>query len=151
VRAGSRHAEQIDTPDVEAVRFDWHDESTWMPALEDMDGVYLVKPESEDVAEVVGRFMVQMASSGVNRLVLLSECAADTRAEDLPERRVELLVQASELNWTILRPNWMMQDLVDEGFFGADVRDRRVIAMTTGGQAMAWIDPTTSARLRQRR
>lgn len=140
VRAASRHPEQLGLDRIEATRFDWHDESTWGSALAGVDGVYLVKPHSADVVEVVSKFLVAMKAAGASRLVLLSECAAQTRSDDVTERHVELVVEASDLEWTILRPSWFMQDIVDEAFFGLLVRDDRIIVMTTGGSAIAWID-----------
>lgn len=140
VRAASRSPEQLDPTGAEAVRFDWHEDETWGPAVEGAEAVFLVKPESADVADVVGRFLDVASASGVSRLVLLSECAAQTRSSDHPERRVEQLVEASDLEWTIVRPSWFMQDIVDDHFFGGLVRDHQMIVMTTGGSATAWID-----------
>ncbi|WP_158691373.1 NAD(P)H-binding protein [Amycolatopsis nivea] len=140
VRAASRTPEQLDAPGADPTRFDWHDESTWGPALETVDGVYLVKPESSDVVEVVGRFLGAMKAVGAARLVFLSESATQTRSDDITERHVERVVEASGLQWTILRPSWYMDDIVDAEFFGSMVRDDRIIVMTTGGSATAWID-----------
>ncbi|WLW56999.1 NAD(P)H-binding protein [Streptomyces sp. YU58] len=140
VRAASRNPEQLDVTGADTERFDWHDESTWGPALDGVDGVYLVKPESADVVKVVGRFLDAVKAVRATRLVFLSECAAQTRPGDVTERQVELAVESSDLEWTILRPSWFMQDIVDEYFFGPMVRDDRIIVMTTGGSATAWID-----------
>lgn len=140
VRAASRNPERLDTERADPARFDWDDESTWGPALEGVDGVYLVQPTSADVVEVVGRFLDAMKAARATRLVFLSECAAQTRPDDITERQVELVVESSDLEWTILRPSWFMQDIVDEYFFGPMVRDDRIIVMTTGGSATAWID-----------
>lgn len=140
VRAASRRPELLDFEGVDPVRFDWHDESTWSRALDGVDAVYLVKPQSTDVVELVGRFLVAMSAAGAGRLVFLSECATQTRNDDIVERHAERLVEACELEWTILRPSWFMDDIVDEEFFGPMVRDDRVIVMTTGGAATAWID-----------
>lgn len=140
VRAASRNPEQLVVEGVDSARFDWHDESTWGPALEGIDAVYLVKPHSEDVVEVIGRFVDAMKDAGAGRLLLLSECAAQTRSSDITERHAERVVQASDLEWTILRPSWFMEDIVDEDFFGPMVRNDRIIVMTTGGSAIAWID-----------
>lgn len=140
VRAASRHPERLDVESADPVFFDWHDESTWGPVLEGVDAVYLVKPESTAVVEVVGRFLDAMDAAGVGRLVFLSECGTQNRPDDITERHVERVVEASELEWTILRPSWYMEDIVDEGFFGPMVRNDRVIVMTTGGSATAWID-----------
>ncbi|WP_281289212.1 NAD(P)H-binding protein [Leekyejoonella antrihumi] len=140
VRAASRTPEKLDLEEVYRVRFDWHDESTWGPAIEGIEGVYLVKPESADVVEVVGRFLEEVKTAGVVRVVLLSEGATQTRPDHIAERHVERVVEASDLEWTILRPSWYMDDLVDEDFFGTMIRNDRVIVMTTGGSATAWID-----------
>lgn len=140
VRAASRNPERLPITGAEPAKFDWHDESTWGPALEGVVAAYLVKPESADVVDVVGRFLGALAAVGAHRLVLLSECAAHTRADDRPERAVERLVESSRLDWTILRPSWFMQDIVDDHFFGAMVRQDRKLVMTTGGSATAWID-----------
>lgn len=140
VRAASRTPGQIVLQNAEPIRFDWHDETTWGPALNGVDGVYLVKPSSDDVSELVGRFLDSMKTAGADRLVFLSECGTQSRSDDIAERRAERLVEASGLAWTILRPSWYMEDIVDDHFFGPMVRDNHMIVMTTGGSAIAWID-----------
>ncbi|MFJ1472514.1 NAD(P)H-binding protein [Massilia orientalis] len=140
VLAASRTPEQFDIHGVGCVRFDWNDVSTWLPALENVDGVYLVKPQSGQVVEIVTRFLALMKTVGTIRLVMLSECAAQTRSDDITERQVEIAVEASGLEWTILRPNWYMEDIVDGVFFGAMIRNKRTIVMTTGGASIAWVD-----------
>lgn len=140
IRAASRTPGRSVDRGVEPVLFDWDDETTWGAALNGADGVYLVKPSSEDVTEVVGRFLSAMEAAGTGRLVFLSECGTQSRPDEIAERRVERLVEASALKWTILRPSWYMEDIVDEYFFGPTVRNERRIVMTTGGSAIAWID-----------
>lgn len=140
VRAASRRPEQLGIGGADPTRFDWDDESSWGPALEGVDGVYLVKPQSPDVVEVVAKFLDSMKAAGAGQVVLLSECAAQTRSGDITERHVELVVEASDLEWTILRPSWYMEDIVDDEFFGPMIRNDRIIVMTTGGSAIAWID-----------
>lgn len=140
VRAASRKREQLGIEGVESARFDWDDESTWNLALDGISSVYLVKPQSAQVVEIVSRFLDAMKAAGARRVVLLSECAAQTRPDDVTERRVERVVEATDLEWTILRPSWYMEDLVDDEFFGPMVRNDRIIVMTTGGSSTAWID-----------
>jgi uncharacterized protein YbjT (DUF2867 family)/ketosteroid isomerase-like protein len=140
VRAASRKPEQLDIEGADPTRFDWDDESTWGPALKGIDGVYLVKPQSVNVVEIVARFLDSMKAASAGRLVLLSECAAQTRSDEITERHVERVVETSGLEWTILRPSWYMEDIVDDEFFGGMVRNERIIVMTTGGSATAWIE-----------
>ncbi len=140
VKAASRNPEEVSGEYGVPTKFDWLDSSTWRSALAGIDAVYLVKPESEDVVEIVTEFLHAMEDADVRRLVLLSECATHTRSEEVTERRVELAVEATNLEWTILRPSWFMQDMIDEDFFGPMIRDGGVIVMTTGGSAIGWID-----------
>lgn len=140
VKAASRNPSAAAQEGIVPVLFDWDDRSTWSAALQGVDAVYLVKPESEEVIAVVRDFLQLAEDSGVAKVVLLSEIAAETRAEAADERRVERDIEQSNLDYAILRPNWFMQDLVDGRFFGDLIRQDGIIVMTTGGAAMSWID-----------
>jgi ketosteroid isomerase-like protein len=96
---------------------------------------------------LVSDFVESMADAGVPKLVLLSECAAQTRTVEVAERAVELAIQSSEIAWTILRPSWYMQDLINESFFGPMIRDEGQLVMTTGGERIAWIDARDVGRV----
>lgn len=141
VRAATRDPAGFDgATGATAVYFDWNDRLSWAAALEGADGVYLIKPESEGVADLVSEFLSEMALAGASRLVLHSEVAAETRSATDEERHVELVVEQSDLEWTIIRPNWFVQDLTDEHFFGGMIRDQGIMAMTTEGSGISWID-----------
>ncbi|GAA3299974.1 NAD(P)H-binding protein [Glutamicibacter nicotianae] len=141
VRAATRNSEAFDgTSNATVVRFDWNDRQTCSAALDGADGVYLIKPESESATDLVSEFLAEMTRAGASRLVLHSEDAAKTRSATDEERRVELVVEQSEFDWTIIRPNWFIQDLDDQYFFGGMIRDKGIIAMTTGGAGVSWID-----------
>src|SRR5829696_4996291 len=91
VRVGSRHGQP---------RFDWHDRSTWGPALDDTSAAYLAY--SPDIgftgaADIVGDLARTAVDAGVRRLVLLSG-----RGEEGAQRG-ERLVQSSGADWTIVR------------------------------------------------
>lgn len=88
----------------------------------------------------MSEFVVEMARGGISRLVLHSEVAAETRSELDEERRGELVIARSDLDWTIIRPNWFVQDLDDDHFFGEVIRDKGAMVMTTGGASISWID-----------
>lgn len=104
VRRGSRSA---------AIPFDWNDRSTWAPALEGVQAVYVVY--SPDLAvpaapEAIESFTALAKESGVQRLVLLSG-----RGEE-EAQRCEGIVQRAGLEWTIVRASWFAQNF-DEGAF----------------------------------
>lgn len=103
VRGGSRSA----TPP-----FDWQDRDTWAPAIENVRAAYvtfypdLAVPAAPAAIEA---FVELAARQGVRRLVLLSG-----RGED-EAQRCEQIVQASGLEWTIIRSSWFAQNW-SEGF-----------------------------------
>src|SRR5215203_1477852 len=91
--------------------FDWGDEATWVPALRDVESVYV--SYNPDLAvpgavAVVRSFAKLAARSGVQRLVLLSG-----RGEPEAER-AERVVQEAGVQWTILRSTWFMQNFSED-------------------------------------
>lgn len=123
-------------------RFDWADESTWRPAVEGMDSLYLVKPPPNgaiaDVAGTIAAFLE--AAPLIRRVVLLSEIGAGTRAEHLDERRVERVIENGAFDWTILRPHWFMQNFSDPNYYLSQLRDECDLRVPTGGQAVSFVD-----------
>lgn len=104
VRRASRSGE---TP------FDWDDPSTWSAALAGVGAAYVVY--SPDLAvpaapDAITRFCELAKAQGVQRLVLLSG-----RGEE-EAQRCERIVQASGLEWTVVRASWFAQNF-DEGAF----------------------------------
>jgi len=144
VRVGSRFGEPP---------FDWEDHATWAPALHDVGSVYLTYYPDLAVPGAVDtvRSLVELAvARGVQRLVLLSG-----RGED-EAQRAEEVVQASGVDWTIVRSSWFNQNFsenylldavlggevvlpagdVGEPFIDADdIADVAVAALTEDGHA----------------
>ncbi len=102
VRVGSRSGEPP---------FDWEDEAMWVPALRDVESVYISYYPDLAVpgaVAVVHSFTKLATRSGVQRLVLLSG-----RGEPEAER-AERAVQEAGLQWTILRSTWFMQNFSED-------------------------------------
>ena len=93
--------------------FDWNDRSTWSAALDGAGAAYVVYspdlavPEAPDA---IAAFSELAKELGVGRLVLLSG-----RGEE-EAQRAERIVQASGLEWTVVRASWFAQNF-DEGAF----------------------------------
>ena len=108
VRIGARSA---------SPSFDWTDEATWAPVLENVDRIYvcyqpdLAVPGSVDV---ISRFSSLAVGAGIKRLVLLSG-----RGEDEAEA-AERALMASGADWTIIRGSWFFENF-DEGFLAEGV------------------------------
>lgn len=106
VRIGSRAAS---TP------FDWSDTSTWKAALDNVASVYL--SYAPDLAvpgatDTIREFVSQAIATGVKRLVLLSG-----RGEE-EAQACERIVQETDLEWTIVRASWFMQNFSEGEFTG---------------------------------
>ncbi|NJR66936.1 MAG: NmrA family transcriptional regulator [Leptolyngbyaceae cyanobacterium CRU_2_3] len=104
VRIGSRVAEPP---------FDWDQPDSWGQALAGVKATYVTY--QPDIAvpgalETVQAFFAQAIASGVEKLVLLSG-RGEVEAE-----QAEQALQATSVDWTILRSSWFCQNF-SEGFF----------------------------------
>jgi uncharacterized protein YbjT (DUF2867 family) len=99
-----------------ALRFDWHDESTWAPSLDGSSGVFIVGPGSaSDWSPLLSRFLDMAAAAGVERAVLLSARGV----EFLPDgavARAEAALQRGHVPWVILRPTHFAQNFTEAMF-----------------------------------
>lgn len=98
-----------------APAFDWNDATTWEAALENISAVYL--SYAPDLAvpgatDTVRRFVAKAIDTGVKRLVLLSG-----RGEE-EAQACERIVQESDLEWTVVRASWFMQNFSEGEFTG---------------------------------
>ncbi|HEV7305672.1 NAD(P)H-binding protein [Ensifer sp.] len=97
--------------------FDWTDEATWAPVLENVDRIYvcfqpdLAVPGS---VEIIRRFSNLAIGVGIKRMVLLSG-----RGEDEAEA-AEHALQASGAECTIIQASWFFENF-DEGFLADGV------------------------------
>ncbi|WP_435065137.1 SDR family oxidoreductase [Halobaculum sp. EA56] len=169
VRAGVRDPEGVPAEIAaagEAVAFDFTKPETWGPALADVDGVFLVRPPGVDgddvgaVAEAAGRV-------GVDRVAYLSALGAG-RNPLVPHHRIEQRVVAADVEHTLLRASFFMQNLLevhrrdiverDEVFVPAgrgrtslvdarDVGEAAAVALTESGHANRAYDLTGPAAL----
>ncbi|WP_293680792.1 MULTISPECIES: NAD(P)H-binding protein [unclassified Spirosoma] len=103
VRVGSRSAE---------IPFDWLDQSTWTPVLQDINTVYIAYQPDLAVPGAVDaiRDFTQLAvNNGVQHFVLLSG-----RGEPEAQECEQVVIQ-SGVDWTILRSSWFCQNF-SEGY-----------------------------------
>jgi uncharacterized protein YbjT (DUF2867 family) len=104
VRIGSRSG---------APRFDWDERGTWPEALESVRAAYVAyHPDlaMPGAAAAITAFTELAVASGTRRLVLLSG-----RGEPEAER-CERIVQASGVDWTIVRASWFAQNFSESHF-----------------------------------
>jgi uncharacterized protein YbjT (DUF2867 family) len=96
--------------------FDWEDHTTWVPALQSVDSVYvtyypdLAAPGS---VETVRSFAKLAVENGVRRLVLLSG-RGEPEAERAELALREVVDAKAGAEWTILRSTWFMQNFSED-------------------------------------
>jgi uncharacterized protein YbjT (DUF2867 family) len=126
VRIGSRSGEPP---------FDWHDPTTWAPAIRDVKAAYVTwYPEIalKGAADVVRAFAEVAVANGVRHLVLLS--GRNEPGAVLGEQAV----QESGADWTIVRSSFFAQDF-SEHFLVEGVLSGEV-AFPAGDTAEPFID-----------
>ncbi len=100
---------------IELVIGDFADEAALGQALSDVDSAVLILPNSEQQATLEKRFIDAASKAGVGHVVKLSsmEATADT-GSPIPAMhyQVECHLKESGLDWTMVRPNFFMQNLL---------------------------------------
>jgi uncharacterized protein YbjT (DUF2867 family) len=139
VRAASRHPGDADDS-VTPVRFDWYEEKTWAPAVGNAEAVFLKGLDSDaNAAAIIARFLA--AIPAVRSVVLMSAVGVDRTPDDAPRRAVELAVQNSGKPWTILRPNWFLQNFdEDEWVFAKALRETDELYAGSGKSCVGFTD-----------
>ncbi len=122
VRAAARDPGKLPPrPGVEPVRFAYEEPATHAPALEGVEGLFLIAPPLDPEAPAKVNPVVDLAHRlGLRRVVLTSALGVDA-VEEAPLRRVERHLMASGLPHTILRPNFFMENF-STGFLAPMVR-----------------------------
>ena len=111
VRAGTRNVEAIQsTEHLEAVKFDYTDASTFDKALLGVRGVLLVAPpmDPEAPAKLIP-FIEKAKETEVKHIVFISALGVDQN-EQAPLRVIERTLINSSIDYTILRPNFFMEN-----------------------------------------
>jgi uncharacterized protein YbjT (DUF2867 family) len=97
---------------VETVRFDYEDPSTHAAAMAGARACFLMRPTHiAKVQNTLVHAVHTAEQAGVRHCVFLSVEGAE-RQPWLPHRKVEKALQASSMQWTFLRPNHFMQNLI---------------------------------------
>src|SRR5215210_2389462 len=96
--------------------FDWEEQATWAPALQNVGSVYLTYYPDLAVpgsVEAVRSFAKLAVENGVRRLVLLSG-RGEPEAERAELALREVVDAKAGAEWTILRSTWFMQNFSED-------------------------------------
>lgn len=115
--------------------FDWRDQSTWDAVLDGVTAAYvsyapdLAIPGATDAIRV---FVERAVERGVQRIVLLSG-----RGE-AEAQRAERIVQAAEIEWSVVRASWFNQNFSEGAFL--DMVLAGTIALPAGDVPEPFVD-----------
>lgn len=112
VRDSAKLATLIGTEGYEIALGDFDDEQAFEAALEGVTSVYMVTNQSDSFRDALSRMVKQIEANPVTNFVLLS-AEGDADSDVFFVKRtgeLENIVKATNLPWTILRPDWFMQN-----------------------------------------
>jgi uncharacterized protein YbjT (DUF2867 family) len=118
------------------VEFDFTKPETWGRALRDVDGVFLLRPPTVDTS-VVGSFVEAADRVGVTRIAYLSTLGA-AKNPLIPHHWIEKRILATEMEYTLLRASFFMQNLLE--VHRRDIVDHDEIFVPAGTGATSFVD-----------
>jgi len=119
---------------------DFSDKESMKRALAGMDVVFLVCSPIPALVELEGNAIDACRESGVKHVVLNSALGAEDYPKSFPSwhRKVEDKLKASGLQYTILRPNSFMQNIV--AYNAAGIRANGIFYAATGNARYSFLD-----------
>jgi uncharacterized protein YbjT (DUF2867 family) len=137
VRQGVRNPEKA-TPGAESVRLDYADPATFVSAMDGGRGLVLMAPPLDGEAPVkLAPVIAQAKNSGIQHLVFISAFGVNHN-EPAPLRVVEHIVIESGVPYTILRPNFFMENF-SEGSVAGTINGQNGIFVAAGDGRTSFI------------
>ncbi|MGR9105473.1 MAG: NAD(P)H-binding protein [Gammaproteobacteria bacterium] len=125
---------------VEGVYFDYADPDSFAPALVGVDRVFmLAAPTDPDPDRSLRAFVEAAGTAGVERLVLLTSLRLKAPQDPGGFLWGEKAVRDSGLDFTILRPGWLMQTFVS-GFILDLIKQHESLCLPAGEGRIGLID-----------
>jgi uncharacterized protein YbjT (DUF2867 family) len=137
VRQGVRNPAKAN-PTPEAVHLDYADPSTIPPALAGASALILMAPPLDaNAPALLGPVVTSAENAGIKHVVLISAFGVNHN-EHAPMCVVEHLVIDSGVPYTILRPNFFMENF-SAGFLASSIREQHAIYLAAGDGKTSFI------------
>ncbi len=147
VRAAVRDvakAQDLAEAGAQLVQLQWDDPASIHAAFAGVERLFLLTPFVEDPSPMVDAAIAAAREAGVKHLVRLSAGGADPSSDFALARehgRNEEAVKQSGIAWTILRPNFFMDNLVNFGAAQTIKAEGRIYGAAGDGKA-SWVSST---------
>ena len=125
-------------PGVDSVLLDYSELATIGPALTGIGGLLLMSPSLDPNAPAeLGPVVARAKEAGARHIVFISAFGVN-HDEQAPLRVVEHLVMDSGIPYTILRPNFFMENF-SEGFLSGSIKGQNGIFLAAGDGKTSFI------------
>ncbi|MEN3276539.1 MAG: hypothetical protein V7631_2329 [Massilia sp.] len=141
-KVAARNPAQLQALGVPGVAFDWDQLDSYLPALQGVDRLFLLTPNSERQAGYILQAVAAARRAGVRHIVRVSVMGADAEPGIILGRQhvaAEREIRASGIGWTILRPTFFMDNFVR--YYGVDPHQDSQVYLPNGDGKAAWVDP----------
>lgn len=136
VRAAVRQPGAVVPGGAEPVRFDFSDQTSWAPAFDGVDRLFLLRPPAISDVTTYLRPVVRLAAERRLRQVVFLSVLGVNRF--LPHWQVERDIEAAGLPHTFLRPAFFAQNL--SGAYRRDIVDHDRIRLASGHGRTSFVD-----------
>jgi uncharacterized protein YbjT (DUF2867 family) len=134
VRCASRNPERLE----DGVRFDWTNPLSWRPAVMGAPQVFLTaRPLDIAAAAILPDFIDLCREAGVQHVIFSSALGTDVQPAG-PLGLVESYLRHSGLTWSILRPNFFMENF-SHGWLLPDIAAHGTISLPAGSGRTSFI------------
>ncbi|MFN2363710.1 MAG: NmrA family NAD(P)-binding protein [Halarsenatibacteraceae bacterium] len=123
--------------EIEAVKFDFRDESTFNPALKGVNRVFLMRPPHLGKPEDLYPFIDAMAANDIKLVSFLSLMGVEKNPFP-PHHKIEKYIEETGIPFVHIRPGFFMQNL--SGIHSVEIRDNNEILVPAGKSRTSFID-----------
>ncbi len=120
------------------VYFDFEQQQTFLPAFEDVEKLFLIRPPQISDAKKYFLPLIQVAKQqGVKQIVFLSVLGVEN-IKFVPHAKIEQYIRDAQIPYTFLRPSFFVQNIVNQ--HGDELRKDNTLYVPAGNGKTSFID-----------
>ena len=132
-----KRLEDLFGDEIDKVKFDFQDESTFDKALEDVDRVFLMRPPHLGKPEDLYPFIDAVKKKGIKLLCFLSLMGIEKNPMP-PHYKIEKYIEEKDIPRVYIRPGFFMQNV--SGIHADEIREKNEIFIPAGKSKTSFID-----------
>ncbi len=121
-----------------AIPFDYQHADLFESTLQGHQKLFIIAPPSPQPVEAVKQLLHAARKSGIEHVVAVTGLGAATRGDSFVSARTDIYVREQDIPWTLLRPNWFMQNFLT--YYHDDIMSRGEIFFPAADSRISFID-----------